>query len=136
MDAFMEGLQGDLSREYAAVIQYKQHASVLEGSDFAFAKELLDHANDELHHADLLNDLIVFNGGIPSVTVSIIFTATLAPDMFRQDLEGENEAITRYKERIKQALDTGNFGAVAVLLGILKDEEHHANDLESILFVS
>lgn len=129
----MEGLQGDLSREYAAAIQYKQHASVLEGNDFAFAKELIDHASDELRHADALNDLIVFNRGIPGVIISTIFTATLAPAMFRQDLEGENDAIARYKERIEQALDAGNFGAVAVLLDILKDEEHHANDLESIL---
>jgi bacterioferritin len=55
--------------------------------------------------------------------------------MLQQDLAGENEAISRYKERIAQAQEMGLFGTVSILLGILEDEESHANDLETILKV-
>lgn len=126
-------LNEDLALEYAAAIQYMQHAASLDGLYFALAKELQDHAGDELKHAKMLNEHITYLGGIPSVTVGQIFTASENEDMLKQDLAGEEMAIIRYHERIDQAREQKDIATEAVLLEILKDEIGHATDLEAIL---
>lgn len=126
-------LNGDLAREYSARMQYEQHAAVVEEGYAWIAEELLSHADDEGRHARALNDLISYHGGIPVAVTGQVFTASDSARMLTLDLDGENEAIARYKARIKQAIDIGEYGIVSVLIGILADEEHHANDLESAL---
>lgn len=125
-------LNEDLSLEYAAAIQYIQHAAVIDGVLSAFAKDMLAHADEEIGHAKKLADHINYLGGVPGVhgaAVGTIFTASEASAMLRQDLTGENTAIQRYKDRIKQARAESDYGTEAILLEILADEEHHANDI-------
>ena len=129
----IELLNADLALEYANAIQYTQHAACLHGTFAAFRDELLDHAKDELKHAGKLNDVITYLGGVPSVDVSQVFTASENEAMLNQDLTGENTAILRYTERISQAWSQQDFATAAVLLSIIKDEQGHANDLETIL---
>jgi len=131
----IKALNADLSLEYAAAIQYLQHAACLVKEYTAFAGDLIKHAKDEIKHARKLNDHITFLGGIPTVFVGSIFTASDNVTMLKQDLAGEKTAIERYVERINQARGQGDPGTEAVLMSILKDEQHHATDLESILDV-
>jgi bacterioferritin len=135
MDSLLVGLNEALSREYSAAIQYYQHAAVLSGHTAWFARDMLEHAGEEIGHAKLLNDHINYLGGVPTVSVSAVFTASENEAMFRQDLNGEHTAITLYKNLIKEARIMGDYGTEVILLGILEDEEHHANDLETILEV-
>ena len=65
--------------------------------------------------------------------MSQIFTASENDAMLKQDLTGENTAILRYTERVSQAWAQSDFATAAVLLDIIKDEQSHANDLETIL---
>ena len=130
---FINKLNEDLKLEYAAAIQYIQHAAMLTGVHFAFVDELLSHADDEIRHAKKLNDHIRFLGGVPIVSVGPVYTSNQAASMLSQDLSGEETAVVRYKERINEAMAEGLFGTVAVLLGILKDEEEHLNDIRSII---
>jgi bacterioferritin len=131
----IELLNSDLALEYANAIQYMQHAACLNGLYVTYRDELLQHAKDELKHARKLNDLITYLGGVPSVSASQVFTASENDAMLKQDLTGENTAILRYTERISQAWAQSDFATVAVLLKIIKDEQSHANDLETILNV-
>lgn len=133
MSDLIKDLNEDLRREYAAAIQYIQHAAVLDGLHFAFVKELYAHAADEIEHAKKISEHINFLGGIPVASSFESFTAGDNDTMIAQDLDGEYDAIKRYKERIEQVRSDGDYGTEAVLLDILKDEEHHANDLQSIL---
>jgi bacterioferritin len=126
-------LETDLAYEYAAAIQYFQHAAVIGGLYFAFAADLLTHGDEEIGHAKKLNDLIAFHGGIPLVETASRFMASNPTSMLKQDYEGELDAIARYKDHIKAAEAIGETGIVSVLLDILADEEHHANDLRSVL---
>lgn len=130
---FITQLNGDIEREYAAAIQYMQHAATI-GGLYSFAiGHLLEHANEEIAHAKLLNDHVAYLKGRPSSSVAPVFTASDSRAMLVQDLTGENEAIVKYKERIVQARELGLEGTIAILHSILKDEEHHANDLETFL---
>lgn len=131
--ALLNMLQTDLAYELASAIQYFQHAAVIGGLYFAFAADLLTHGDEEIGHAKKLNDLIAYHGGIPLVEVANRFMASNPTSMLKQDYEGELDAIARYKDHIKAAEAIGKTGIVSVLMDILADEEHHANDLKSIL---
>ena len=63
-------------------------------------------------------------------------TIHVSPDsktMLEQDLEGELDAIARYKERIAQAEMLQEYGLRRALEDILIIEEEHARDLQSAL---
>ena len=126
----IEGLNGDLAREYAAAIQYIQHAATITGPEyFAVVGELLVHADEEIGHAKTIADRIDYLGGMPTVTVGAIKVSQDSREMITQDKVGEEEAIARYQERLTQAKEVNDMGTVEILLSILKDEEEHRNDL-------
>ena len=53
--------------------------------------------------------------------------------MLEQDLEGEEDAITRYKIRIKQAEEVKELALAQQLRNILAVEQEHAMDLKQAL---
>jgi bacterioferritin len=134
-DQFLFLLNEYLTLEYAAYVQYKQHAAVIDGLYFAFADILLEHAADESKHAEALSNHLNYLGIVPTANVSERKVSPMSAEMLNQDLSGENVAITRYTERIAQSRMLQDFGTEAILLDILKDEQEHANDIETILQV-
>ena len=136
---FISELNKDLSLEYAAAIQYYQHAAMIRGVEFfAVIAELETHAGEELGHAKTIIDLIVELGGVPGIEVGPRYTSIDNLSMINQDLDGEKLAIARYEERIRQAreLSVTHYDfehAVQVIRSILGDEIHHRTDLLTIL---
>ena len=53
--------------------------------------------------------------------------------MLKQDLWGEDNAITRYKKRIGQAEELKEYGLRRVLEDILIQEEEHKRDIANAL---
>ena len=130
----LKNLNEDLAWEYAALIQYVQHASVVTGAEYeSIIAELLVHANEEMQHAISLSDQIDWLGGVPAVDVQKIKTSADTKEMLEQDLEGELDAVRRYKERIAQAESLQEYGLRRVLEDILIMEEEHARDLMTVL---
>jgi bacterioferritin len=127
-------LNKDLAWEYAALIQYVQHASVITGPEYeSVIAELLVHANEEMQHAISLSDQIDWLGGVPAVDVEQINVSDDSVEMLEQDLAGEFHAISRYKERIGQAEALREYGLRRALEDILIIEEEHARDLLTVL---
>lgn len=127
-------LNQDLAKEYSALIQYVQHAAVITGPEYdAIAAELTVHSNEEHQHAITLSDQIDFLGGVPAVDVADIHISPDSKTMLEQDLEGELDAIARYRERIAQAEMLQEYGLRRALEDILIVEEEHARDLQSAL---
>lgn len=127
---FIELLNKDLEEEYAAAIQYIQHAAMVTGAKYqAVQKELIIHANEEIMHANQLADLITTLGGVPTVEVGKRFTSDDSEEMLKQDLQGEKSAVARYKKRIEQANQLGEYGVARVLMDILVMEEEHERDI-------
>lgn len=127
-------LNKDLEWEYAAAVQYVQHASMITGPQYeGIKKELLIHANEEMAHAVTVSEQITFLGGVPSIEVEKRDIADDARTMLTQDLWGEDNAITRYKERIRQAEELQEYGLRRVLEDILIQEEEHKRDLQDAL---
>ena len=127
-------LNDDLTKEYAAAVQYIQHAAVLKGAKYqSIQKELLIHANEEIMHANSLANQIDFLGGVPTADIADRHVSGNSTEMLKQDLAGEKDAVARYKARVKQANDLGEYGLENVLKNILSMEEEHAQDLETAL---
>ena len=134
MKKLLAELNKDLEWEYAAAIQYVQHASAINGAQFdSIQKELLIHAQEEMQHAVMLSEQIDFLGGVPTVDVEKREISANSVEMLKQDLWGEDNAITRYKKRIGQAEELKEYGLRRVLEDILIQEEEHKRDIANAL---
>jgi bacterioferritin len=134
MKKLLSELNKDLEWEYAAAIQYVQHAATINGAQFdSIQKELLIHAQEEMQHAVMLSEQIDFLGGVPTVDVEKREMSADSLEMLKQDLRGEENAITRYKERIGQAEQLKEYGLRRVLEDILIQEEEHKRDISNAL---
>lgn len=127
-------LNVDLELEYSAAIQYINHAAVMTGAAYGdIIKELKVHANQEIQHAMILSDQIDYLEGSPSVDVGEIRTSQDNDEMLQQDLDGEHDAIRRYKMRVEQAEHLKEFALAQQLRNILAVEQEHAMDLKQAL---
>lgn len=127
-------LNTDLSKEYGAMIQYIQHASMLHGAEYSYIiEELLKHSNEEHEHAVILADLIQYLGGVPTVNIIPIQTSIDNREMLYQDLTYEYDALTGYNQRIAQAEQLGLYDVGQKLRNIIVVEEEHIIDLEKAL---
>lgn len=127
-------LNNDLALEYGAAVQYIQHAAKVKGAQFqTIQKELIIHANEEIGHAVMLAEQIAYLGGDPTVNVGERHVSDDTVEMLKQDLAGEQDAVKRYKERVKQAEGIGEYGLKRALEDILIMEEEHSRDLSAAL---
>ncbi len=130
----LEELNKDLEWEYAAAIQYIQHATMIVGAQYdSIIEELIVHSQEEMQHALMLSEQIDFLGGTPTVEVEKRETSKNSLNMLNQDLAGEEMAINRYKERISQAEERREYGLRRILEDILIQEEEHKRDLLTVV---
>jgi len=127
-------LNNDLAKEYSALIQYVQHQAVITGPEYdSIRKELVIHSNEEHMHAISLAEQIDYLGGTPTVKVGEIKVSANSKTMLQQDLEGEIDAVARYRARIAQAEMLREYGLRRALEDILIMEEEHVRDLQNAL---
>ena len=134
MKKLLSELNKDLEWEYAAAVQYTQHAATINGPQFdSIQKELLIHAQEEMQHAVMLSEQINFLGGVPTGDVEKRAISPESVEMLKQDLWGEENAIARYKKRIGEAEELKEYGLRRVLEDILIQEEEHKRDITNAL---
>jgi bacterioferritin len=127
-------LNGDLAKEYMAMVQYVQHSGVITGAAYGdIKKEIVVHAGEELQHAITLADQIDYLGGFPTADVAPVHTSKDTVEMLAQDLAGEEDAIARYIVRIEQAESLHLLALAQKLREILAIEQEHAMDLTQAL---
>jgi len=133
-ETLLQALNKDLEWEFAAAVQYVQHAAVMTGPEYeGTIKELVIHSQEEMAHAVMLAEQITFLGGTPSGSVEQVETAAETVTMLEQDLKGEQQAIDGYRERIYQAEQLREYGLRRILEDILMQEEEHKRDLLTAL---
>jgi bacterioferritin len=129
-EQMIELLNQDLAREYQAIIAYVVYSQTMKGAEFnAIAKELKEHAAEELDHALKIARQIDHLGGTPTVVPRPVEMSSEAKKMLRFDLHNERETIANYRERIRQADDMGEFALGEVLRTIIAQEQEHEADL-------
>jgi bacterioferritin len=133
-EALIDALNGDLAREYQAIIAYVNYSQVLKGAEYMnIARELETHAVEELSHALQIAKQIDYLGGMPTVAPEPVKTSKKAREMLKFDLDNELLTIGNYRARIREAEALGEFGMCEVLREISKQEQEHAIDLATAL---
>ncbi len=133
-EKFITKLNKALEWEYAAAIQYIQHAAVMTGPEYdAITAELVVHANEEIGHAVTVAEIIADVEGVPTIEVEKREISEDSKEMLEQDLAGEELAIRIYKELITMAEELKEYGIRRLLEDILMDEEEHRRDILSSL---
>lgn len=136
-EQMIELLNEDLAGEYQAIIAYTVYSQVLKGAAYTdIARELEQHAAEELQHALQIARQIDYLGGMPCVTPKPVTTSSDAVTMLRADLENERATVGRYRERIRQAEAMGEFALSETLRGIIVQEQEHEIDLAAALGIA
>ena len=129
-------LNEDLAREYQAIIAYVVYSQTLKGAAYmTIAKELEQHAAEELSHAITIAKHIDYLGGAPSVTPRPVRVTDKPIEMLQADLDNENETIRQYRQRLKQCEALEEFAIAEDLREILRQEQEHQSDLATALGV-
>lgn len=132
-----------LADEWLAYYQYWIGAHIAKGPmRGAVAAELIEHANEELHHAELLTERIMQLGGTPILHPKEWFEKTTCgydeptdpsvKALLEQNIKGEQCAIDVYQQLtdLTRGKDEVTYGIVLEILG---DEVEHEEDLEALL---
>jgi len=128
--------------EWLAYYQYWLGAKVVKGPmKEAVIAELLQHATDELRHADIVAGRIIQLGGTPVTEPKKWYEVTScgyeAPDdpfvakILEQNIQGERCAIGFYK-RLLDATQGKDPVTYNMVLQILQDEVEHEEDLQAL----
>ena len=129
-----------LATELVCTLRYRRHYFTAKGlQSEAVKKEFLEHANEELQHADQIAERIVQLDGEPNFNpqglsershAEYVEGATLT-DMIHEDLVAERVAIESYREMIAY-IGNNDPTTKRLLESILAKEEEHAEDLASL----
>jgi len=140
-DTVIRLLNEALATELVCVLRYKRHYFMAKGIHSEGVKaEFLQHANEEMVHADRLAKRITELGGEPNFSpvglsdrshAEYVAGDTLNA-MIKEDLIAERIAIESYREMITY-LAENDPTTQRMLKEILAMEEEHAEDLSSLL---
>ena len=132
-----------LADEWLAYYQYWVGAKVVRGvmKDEA-VKELIEHAGDELRHADMLAGRLMQLGGTPILEpkewydmTNCGYAAPKDPAVLKildQNIKGEQCAIEAYSKLLEMTKDKDEI-TYQMVLEILKDEVEHEDDLQTLM---
>ena len=130
-----------LATEIVCVLRYKRHYFMADGLNAGpIAAEFLQHANEEMGHADQIALRITQLQGAPNFNPEGItdrshaeyVEGTTLEEMIREDLVAERIAIETYLE-ITRWLGEDDPTTRRLMETILEKEEEHADDLVTLL---
>ncbi|MEE1869474.1 MULTISPECIES: ferritin-like domain-containing protein [Pseudomonas] len=134
-------LNESLATEWVCALRYKRHYYMASGIKASVAAdEFLEHATQELEHADKLAERIVQLGGEPDLNPDNLSKNSHAQyvagsnlkEMVLEDLIAERIAIDSYREII-QYIGESDPTTRRIFEDILAQEEEHADDMADLL---
>ena len=131
----IEVLNEVLTAELTAVNQYFIHAKMC--MDWGYT-ELANYTRaesiDEMRHAELCIDRILFLEGVPNMQRYFkINIGANVKEQFENDIALEYDAVKRCNEGVKVCVEAGDNTSRQLIETILADEEHHIDWLEAQL---
>ena len=142
VDKLIDTLNSALADEWLAYYQYWLGAKIVKGPmKDGIAAELLQHATEELGHADLLAARIIQLGGTPLISPEEWYKQThcgydaptnpFVKEILAQNIKGEQCAIDTYQKLLLEVKDKDPV-TYNTVLSILEDEVEHEEDLQSL----
>ena len=128
----LEQLNHALRDELTAINQYFLHAEMSENWGYKkYSKYIKKQSIDEMKHAELLMERILFLDGTPKMEPLGLTIGKSVKDMIESDLSLEHEAVASYNESIRICVENGDNGSRDLFVKLLKDEEGHVDWLEA-----
>jgi bacterioferritin len=134
-DRVLEFLNEQLTAELTAISQYFLHAKMQENLGWVkLARHTRAESIDEMRHAELLTDRILFLDGLQNY--QRLFPLRIGQtivQMLQSDLAVETEAIDRLRRGIDHMRGVSDVTSANIFESILADEEQHVDYLETQL---
>ncbi|WP_305098103.1 bacterioferritin [Croceibacterium aestuarii] len=129
----IEYLNKALTNELTAINQYWLHYRVLADWGVTRLAEYERHESiDEMKHADVLAERILFLKGLPNFqAIHKLKVGETVEEILRADLAVEEEAIPLLREAIKHCEGVADFVSREIFARILENEEEHVDFLET-----
>jgi bacterioferritin len=131
----IEFLNEQLTAELTAINQYFLHAKMQENWGYTkLAAHTRYESIDEMKHAEVLTDRILFLDGLPNFQRLLpLRIGETVKEQFNADMKIEVEAVDRLRRGITHMRSVGDVTSAKIFEDILKDEEHHIDYLETQL---
>ena len=134
-DEIIALLNEQLTSELTAINQYFLHAKMQQNWGLTkLAAYTKNESLDEMRHAELITDRILFLEGLPNY--QRLFSLRIGQTVREQleaDLAIEVEVVERLRPGIKLCRDKGDITTARLFEDILADEEHHIDYIETNL---
>jgi bacterioferritin len=116
-----------LSEELTAISQYMVHSEMCDQWGYGALHESIEkQARDEMRHAEMLIQRILFLEGTPTMSkLNPMHIGKTVEQMVASDEDAEQQAVAHYNAAIRQAIELQDHGTRELLDRILKDEEVH-----------
>ena len=124
-----------LKEELTAINQYFLHAEMCENWKYTRLAEFIKKQSiDEMKHAEVLIERILFLDGTPNMTELMqLSVGQNVKDQLESDLKLEISAVAQYNAAVRTARDEGDNASRELFERLLKDEEEHVDWLEAQL---
>ncbi|MGH3648965.1 MAG: bacterioferritin [Micromonosporaceae bacterium] len=131
----IEFLNEQLTGELTAINQYFLHAKMQENWGYTkLAAHTKAESIDEMRHAEVLTDRILFLEGLPNYQKLFpLRIGETVKEQFDCDMKIEVEAVERLRNGIEYMRSIGDVTSAKIFEDILADEEHHVDYLETQL---
>jgi bacterioferritin len=129
----IEFLNEQLTAELTAINQYFLHAKMQANWGYTkLAAHTRAESIDEMRHAEILTDRILFLDGLPNYQrlFSLRIGETVA-EQFNADMVIEIDAVDRLRRGVEYMRSVGDITSAKLFEDILADEEHHIDYLET-----
>lgn len=129
----IEFLNKALTNELTAINQYWLHYRVLADWGVTKLAEYERHESiDEMKHADVLAERILFLGGLPNFqAIHKLKVGETVEEILKADLAVEMEAIPLLKDAITHCEEVRDYTTREIFERILESEEEHVDFLET-----
>ncbi len=125
-------LNDALREELTAINQYFLHAEMCENWGYkSLADYIKKQSIDEMKHAEVLIERILFLDGTPSMQPLQLTVGGTVRHMIESDLALELGAVKQYNAAVQIATQEKDNGSRDLLVKLLKDEEDHVDWLEA-----
>jgi bacterioferritin len=125
-----------LAEELTAINQYFLHAEMCENWHYEkLAQKIRKESIDEMKHAEVLIERILFLDGTPNMTEPMqLNIGSNVKAQLEADLKLEINAVAMYNRCVQLARDEGDNASRELFERLLRDEEGHVDWIEAQLY--